>query len=118
MLQALALIAPTLQLAVALRRLRVSPPVLLLVAGIGVTPLFAALPKDLGVEGIRANFLVVIVAEALLLAGNLVTDSLLGMKQRRLEESLAITATAITHQVGSGSECKGSFCPEPCRSRR
>jgi hypothetical protein len=95
-----ALIAPTLPLAVTLRRLWVSLPVLLLVAGMRVTPLFAALTNDLGIEGIRANLFVVIIAKALPLAGDLATDGLLGMKGRRLEESLAITATAITHWLG------------------
>jgi len=42
----------------------------------------------------------VIVAPTLLLARELATDGLLGMKTRRLEELLAVTATAIIHQLG------------------
>jgi hypothetical protein len=115
MLQAVVLIAPSLLVTVALRRLRVSLPVLFLVTGMRLMPLLIALPNDLGIEGIRANLLLVIVAAALPLAGELVADRLLGMQARRLEEALAITATAITHQVAPDQECKRTFCPEPRR---
>jgi hypothetical protein len=110
MLQTAAPIAPPLMLAVVLGRLRVSLPVLLLVAGIGVTPLFAAVTNDLGVEGIRADFLAAIVAETLLLAGELATDALVRMIGRRLKNLLAITATAVVHQAAPDQNRIRSFC--------
>jgi hypothetical protein len=42
----------------------------------------------------------VIVTSTLSLTGELATDLLLGAKARRLEELLAITATALTHRLG------------------
>jgi hypothetical protein len=96
--QAPTLIARSLLLPITLRRLRVSAPILLLVAGICVAPLFTTLANDLGIDGIGTNLLLPIVAEALPLARGLATDGLLRMKARRLEESAAITA--IIHGPG------------------
>ncbi|HEX8882618.1 MAG TPA: hypothetical protein VF749_21405 [Candidatus Acidoferrum sp.] len=114
----MALIAPTLPLTIPLRCLRVGLPVLLLIGGMRVPPLFAALLNDLSVDRIGTDLLVVIVALTVLLAGGLATDGLLGMKARRLEESLAITATTIIHQLGSGSECERAHSVQKPSSNR
>ncbi len=68
MLEATAVVAPTLLLAIALGRFRVCPPVLLLVAGMSVAPLPLAVADDLGVEGIGRDLLPVIITAALALA--------------------------------------------------
>jgi hypothetical protein len=53
----------------------------------------------LGVEGIGANLLAVILSAASPLAGRLAANELLGMIAGRLKELLAIRATATVHQV-------------------
>ena len=112
MLEAAALVAPTLLLAVSLHRLGVGLPVLRLIAGMRVAPLFPALADDLSVEGIGAHLAPVIIPAALSLAGGLATDGLLGTIGRKLKGLLAVTATAITHQAAPDQKAIRSFCPE------
>ena len=112
MLEAVALVTDLLLLAVPLHRLRVPLPVLLLVVGMRIAPLFPAFLHPLGVEGIGANLCAVIIAAALPLARGLAANELLGMVAGRLKDLLAITATAITHQGAPYQNANGSFCPE------
>jgi hypothetical protein len=77
MLEAVALVTDMLLSAVPLDRLRVPLPVLLLVVGMGIAPLFPAFLHHLGVEGIGADPLVVIIAAAAPLAWGLAANDLL-----------------------------------------
>jgi hypothetical protein len=117
--EAAALVTEVLLLAVALNRLRVLLPVLFLVTGMRVPPLLAALAHDLGVEGIRANLSPVIIPAALLLAGGLAANPLLGTVKGRLKDLLAITTMARTHhQVAPDQNVIRSFCPEASLNRK
>ena len=68
MLQAVALVADMLLLAVPLDRFRVPLPILPLVVGMRIAPLFPAFLHHLGVEGIGENLFAVIIPAALPLA--------------------------------------------------
>jgi hypothetical protein len=109
MLKALALVTDLLLLAVPFHRLRVPLPVLLLVVGMRVAPLFAAFLHHLGVEGIGANLLAVIISAALPLARGLAANELLGMISGRLKEMLTITTTATIHQTAPDQNANRSF---------
>jgi hypothetical protein len=108
-MEATALVAPTLLLAVALGRFWVGPPVLPLVAGRSLAPLFPAVPHNLVVERIGTNLVAIIFTPASMLAGELAADGLLRTISRRLEESLAVTTTAIIHQAAPGQNRNRSF---------
>jgi hypothetical protein len=112
MLEAEALVAPTLPFAVSLHRLGVGLPVRLLIAGVLIAPPFAAVPDDLSVKGIGAKLAPLIIPAALSLAGGLATDGLLGTIGAKLEDLLAVTAMAITHQAAPDQNAIRSFCPE------
>jgi hypothetical protein len=107
----LALVPPALLLAVALRCLGVSLPVLPLIAGMRVAPLLAAAAHGLGIDGIGTNFVAMVFTLASTLAGNLATDGLLRVVAGRLENLLAITAVAIDHQAAPDQNRIRSFCP-------
>jgi len=113
MLEAVALVTNLLLPAVPLDRFRVPLPVLLLVVGMRVTPLFPAFLHHLGVEGIGTNFGVVIIAAAPPLARGLAANDLLRMIAGRLKNLLAVRATAITHQAAPAQNAMVSFCSEP-----
>ena len=112
MLEAAAPVAPTLLLAVSLHCLGVGLPVVLLIAGMRISPLFPAVADDLRVEGIGAKLAPVIITVALSLAGGLATDGLLGTIGGKLEDLLAVTAIAIAHQTAPDQKAIRSFCPE------
>ena len=99
MLEVMALVAPALLLAVALGCLGMGSPVLLLVAGMGIAPLFPAAPHGLGVDRIGANLAAMIFTVAAALTGDLAANGLLRMIAGRLEDSLAVKTVAIIHQV-------------------
>jgi len=103
-LEALALVAPTLLLTVALDRFGVGLPVPLLVARMRIAPLFPATPHGLGVQRISANLVPMVLAETLPLAGDLAANGLLRVIAGGLEDLLAVTTQTIAHQAGSGSE--------------
>jgi hypothetical protein len=105
-------VAPTLLLAVSLHRLGVGLPVVLLLAGMRISPLFPAVADDLSVEGIGAKLAPVIITAALLLAGGLATDGLLGTIGGKLEDLLAVTAIAVNYQAAPDQNAIRSFCPE------
>src|SRR5579859_1232362 len=111
MLEVLALVSPALLLAVALRCLGVSLPVLPLIPGMRVAPLFPAAAHGLGIDGIGTNFVAMIFTLAPTLAGNLATNGLLRVVAGRLEDLLAITAVAIAHQAAPDQNRLRSFCP-------
>jgi len=113
MLEAVALVTNLLLPAVPLDRFRVPLPVLLLVVGMRVTPLFPALLHHLGVEGIGTNLGVVIIAAAAPLARGLAANDLLRMIAGRLKNLLTVRATAITHQAAPAQNAMVSFCSEP-----
>src|SRR5215469_17308426 len=97
--QATAPVPLVLLLTVALGCLRVGLPVLLLIAGMLVAPLFPAAQRGIGVEGIGTNLVAMIFTAATTLASNLAANGLLRTIRRKLENLLAVTAVAITHQA-------------------
>jgi hypothetical protein len=113
MLEAVALVTDLLLLAVPLHRRRVPLPVLLLVVGMRITPLFPAFLYHLGVEGVGANLFAVIIPAALPLARGLAANDLLRMIRDRLKDLLTVRATVITHQAAPAQNAIESFCPEP-----
>jgi hypothetical protein len=113
MLEAVALVTNLLLPAVPLDRFRVPLPVLLLIVGMSITPLFPALLHHLGVEGIGTNLGVVIIAAAAPLARGLAANDLLRMIAGRLKNLLTVRATAITHQAAPAQNAMVSFCSEP-----
>jgi len=113
MLEAVALVTNMLLSAVPFDGLRVPLPVLLLVVGMGIAPLLPAFLHHLGVEGIGADLLVVIVAAAAPLAWGLAANDLLRMITGRLKDLLTVRATAITHQAAPAQNAMVSFCSEP-----
>jgi hypothetical protein len=113
MLEAVALITDLLLLAVPLDRFRVPLPILLLVVGMRIAPLFPAFLHHLGVEGIGASLFAVIIPAALPLARGLAANQLLRMIWCRLKDLLTVRAAAIIHQAAPDQNASGSFCPEP-----
>jgi len=113
MLEAVALVTNMLLSAVPFDGLRVPLPVLLLVVGMGIAPLLPAFLHHLGVEGIGADLLVVIIAAAAPLAWGLAANDLLRMITGRLKDLLTVRATAITHQAAPAQNAMVSFCSEP-----
>jgi hypothetical protein len=113
MLEAVALVTDLLLLAVPLDRFRVPLPVLLLVVGMCIAPLFPAFLHHLGVDRIGANLFAVIIPAALPLAQGLAANQLLRMIGCRLKELLTVRAATIIHQAAPDQNASGSFCPEP-----
>src|SRR5208283_5194796 len=113
MLEAVALVTDLLLLAVPLDRLRVPLPILRLVVGVRIAPLFPAVLHPLGVEGIGANLFAVIIPAALPLARGLAANQLLRVIRCRLKDLLTVRATTIIHQAAPDQNASGSFCPEP-----
>jgi hypothetical protein len=113
MLEAVALVTNLLLPAIPLDCFRVPLPVLLLIVGMSITPLFPALLHHLGVEGIGTNLGVVIIAAAAPLARGLAANDLLRMIGCRLKNLLTVRATAITHQAAPAQNAMVSFCSEP-----
>jgi hypothetical protein len=101
-----------LLLAVPLDRFRVPLPILLLVVGMRIAPLFPAFLHHLGVEGIGANLFAVIIPAAMPLALALAANELLRMISGSLKDLLTVRATAITHQAAPDQNAIESFCPE------
>ena len=101
MLEAVALVTNMLLSPVPFDGLRVPLPVLLLVVGMGIAPLLPAFLHHLGVEGIGADLLVVIIAAAAPLAWGLAANDLLRMITGRLKDLLTVTATVIFHQAAA-----------------
>ncbi len=66
---------------IALGRFGVSLPVVLLVAGMGVAPLLAAVADNLGIEGIGADLAAVVISAAAALAFRLAANELAGTKR-------------------------------------
>jgi hypothetical protein len=112
MLEAVALVTNLLLPAVPPDRFRVPLPVLLLVVGMRVPPLFPALLHHLGVEGIGTNLGVVIIAAAPPLARGLAANDLLRMVAGRLKNLLTVRTTAITHQAAPAQNVMVPFCSE------
>jgi hypothetical protein len=112
MLEAVALITDLLRLAVPHDRFYVPLPVLLLVVGMRVTPLFPAFLHHLGVEGIGANLFTVIIPAALPLARGLTANQLLRVIRCRLKALLTVRAAAIIHQAAPAQNAMVSFCSE------
>lgn len=106
------MVASLLRLAVALRGLRMSLPVVLLVAGMGSPPLLAAVTHDLAVLEIGLKFPAVIVTVAATLAVRLAADPLLGTIEGKWEELLAVGTAAEVAQVRL---LRGSFQNELLR---
>ena len=113
MLEAVALITDLLRLAVPHDRFYVPLPVLLLVVGMRVTPLFPAFLHHLGVEGIGANLFTVIIPAALPLARRPAANQLLRMIGCRLKDLLTVRAAAIIHQAAPDQNAIESFCLQP-----
>jgi hypothetical protein len=113
MLEAVALVTNLPLPAVPLDRFRVPLPVLLLVMGMRLTPLFPALLYHLGIEGIGTNLGVAIIAAAAPLAHGLTANDLLRMIAGGLKNLLTVRATAITHQAAPAHNAMVSFCSEP-----
>src|SRR5271157_630331 len=113
MLEAVALVTDLLLLAVPLDRLRVPLPILRLVVGVRIAPLFPAVLHPLGVEGIGANLFAVIIPAALPLARRPAANQLLRVIRCRLKDLLTVRAAAIIHQAAPDQNASGSFCPEP-----
>jgi hypothetical protein len=109
MLEAVALVTNLLLPAVPLDRFRVPLPVLLLVVGMRVTPLFPALLHHLGVEGIGTNLGVVIIPAASPRARGLAANDLLRMIAGRLKDLLTVRTTAIAHQAAPDQNAIESF---------
>jgi hypothetical protein len=107
-----ALVTDTLLSAVPLHRFPVSLPVLLLVVGMRVAPLFPAFLYHLGVEGIGVNLFAVIIPAALPLALRLAANELLRMITGRLKDLLTVGATTTIHQAAPDQNASRSFCPE------
>lgn len=99
MLEAVALVTDLLLLAVPLDRFRVPLPILLLVVGMCIAPLFPAFLHHLGVDRIGANLFAVIIPAALPLAIRMAANKLLGVITGKLKGLLAVATTAITHQA-------------------
>ena len=112
MLEAVALVTDLLLLAVPLHRFRVPLPVLLLVVGMRIAPLFPAFLHHLGVEGIGANLFAMIIPAALPLARGLAANELLRTISGRLKDLLTVRATTIIHQAAPDQNASRSFCPE------
>lgn len=70
------------------------PPVVLLVLGMGLSPLLAAVPNDLGVLGIAFELVALILSAASALTIRLTADALIGPKFGWLKGLLTITAAA------------------------
>src|SRR5271157_483149 len=113
MLEAVALVTDLLLPAVPLDRFRVPLPVLLLVVGMRIAPLFPAFLHHLGVDRIGANLGVVIIAAAPPLARGLAANQLLRMIGCRLKDLLTVRTAAIIHQAAPEQNAIESFCPEP-----
>src|SRR5271157_5405702 len=113
MLEAVALVTDLLLLAVPLDRLRVPLPILRLVVGVRIAPLFPAVLHPLGVEGIGANLFAVIIPAALPLARGLAANQLLRVIRCRLKDLLTVRAAAIIHQAAPDQNAIESFCLEP-----
>jgi hypothetical protein len=116
--QATTPVAPALLLTVALGGFRVSLPVLLLVAGMRVAPLPPAAPHGFGVERIGTNLVAMVFTPASTLAGNLAANGLLKTIRGKLENLLAVTAVAITHQAAPDQNRIRSFCPQAPQLQR
>jgi hypothetical protein len=113
MLEAVALVTDLLLLAVPLDRFRMPIPILLLVVGMRIAPLFPAFLHHLGVDRIGANLFAVIIPAALPLARGLAANQLLRMIWCRLKDLLTVRAATIIHQAAPDQNARGSFCPEP-----
>jgi hypothetical protein len=87
-----------LLLAVALGGFGMGEPVVLLVIGVGLAPLAAAVPNHLGVFRVTFNLPSVVVAAALPLTIGMATKDLFRMKTGRLERLLTVAAPVIAHQ--------------------
>jgi len=92
-------VSPALTLPIALNGFRVGLPVLAGIIGISPAPFLLAVQADLVVLGIGVELAAVIFAAALPLTIGSATNSLLEMITGRLENLLAVAATAITHQA-------------------
>src|SRR5208282_680015 len=112
MLEAVALVTDLLLLAVPLHRFRVPLPILLLVVGMCIAPLFPAFLHHLGVDRIGANLFAVIIPAALPLARGLAANQLLRMIWCRLKDLLTVRAATIIHQAAPDQNANRSFCPE------
>src|SRR5271166_6554698 len=113
MLEAVTLVTDLLLLAVPLDRFRVPLPILLLVVGMCIAPLFPAFLHHLGVDRIGANLFAVIIPAALPLARGLAANQLLRVIRCRLKELLTVRAAAIIHQAAPDQNAIESFCLEP-----
>ena len=113
MLEAVALVTNLLLPAVPLDRFRVPLPILLLVVGMCIAPLFPAFLHHLGVDRIGANLFAVIIPAALPLARGLAANQLLRVIRCRLKELLTVRAAAIIHQAAPTQNAIVSFCSEP-----
>ena len=113
MLEAVALVTDLLLLAVPFDRFRVPLPILLLVVGMCIAPLFPAFLHHLSIEGIGANLFAVIIPAALPLAWGLAANQLLRVIRCRLKDLLTVRAATIIHQAAPDQNASGSFCPEP-----
>ena len=74
------------------------------IIGISSAPFLLAVPADLVVLGIRVELMAVIFPAALPLAIRSTANNLLGMITRRLEKTLAVATTAITHQAAPNQD--------------
>jgi len=92
-------VSPALTLPISLHGFRVGLPVLLGIIGISAAPFLLAVPADLMVLGIGAEFMAVIFPAALPLAIGLTASKLVGMIAGELKDFLAIAAAAIAHQA-------------------
>ena len=106
MLEAVALVTDLLLLAVPLDRLRVPLPILLLVVGMCVAPLFPAFLHHLSIEGIGANLFAVIIPAALPLAWGLAANQLFRVIEVQAERLADSEGSDDDSSSGSGSECK------------
>ena len=113
MLEAVALVTDLLLLAVPFDRFRMPIPILLLVVGMRIAPLFPAFLHHLGVDRIGANLFAVIIPAALPLARGLAANQLLRVIRCRLKDLLTVRAATIIHQAAPDQNASRSFCPEP-----
>src|SRR5215472_4977954 len=110
--QATAPVPLVLLLTVALGCLRVGLPVLLLIAGMLVAPLFPAAQRGIGVEGIGTNLV------AMIFTGGDDAGKQLGCKRLAEDDKEKVGKLAGSNgsgdhsSGGSGSESIRPFCPE------
>jgi uncharacterized membrane protein YGL010W len=96
-------ISPALTLPIALDRFRMGLSVLVGIIGISLAPFLLAVAADLVVLSIGTELAAVIFPAALPLAIGLAANKLLGMIAGRLEDLLAVAATA-THQAAPNQD--------------